>query len=223
MKKILVALAVVASVGSSFAQGTVAFVNGTTSKVGTNSVVNGVSTGSISGLGNYYFALFYSASATKVGGSSAAVVGTNGTYAFNDASWTFAPGAYGTNIASAGRFSSVISDANGATAVTGVAGGSVAQFTVIGWSANIGSTLAALQSWYNNGSPTTLTGWIGESIVSSPITTGAGVGLPPGLFGSTGPITAFTLGQVVPTPEPSTMALAGLGSAALFLFRRRNK
>jgi len=216
MKKILVTLAVAACVASSYAQGTVAFVNGTTSKISTNGVTSGV----ISGLGNYYFALFYSSTATTVGGSSTATAGTNGVYAFNDANWSFAAGAYGTNIAAGGRFSSAISDASGNTVVTGVLGGNVAQFAVIGWSASIGSTVSALSTWYNNGKPSTI-GWIGESIVSSPLTTGAGVGLPPGLFGSTGPITGFTLGEVIPVPEPGTIALAALGGASLLMFRRK--
>jgi len=33
--------------------------------------------------------------------------------------------------------------------------------------------------------------------------------------------TGFTLSNVAPTPEPSTMALSGLGLASLLVFRRR--
>jgi hypothetical protein len=51
------------------------------------------------------------------------------------------------------------------------------------------------------------------------ITPASGAGLPPAIFGTTaGLINTFTL---IPLPEPSTIALGGLGAAALLLFRRR--
>jgi hypothetical protein len=221
MKKqlILAAALSIAAVASSFGQGTIGFNNGTSSKISTNSIENSVASGLTQGASQYYYALFYSASATTVSGSAAAVAGT-GKYAFGDSSWTFS-GAYGTNAAAPGRFASASADANGNTAVTGVIGGSAAQFVVIGWSANIGTTLSALEAWYAN---PTLTGWIGESIVSGTLTTGAGVGFPPGLFGaSPGDITGFGLGEIQASavPEPTTVALIGLGGLGLAMIRRR--
>ena len=204
------------------AQGTVGFYNNTSSLITTNSIENSVTAGLTSGgLGGYYYALLYdTAGSATVGGSTAAISGKTGaTYAFSDSNWHFSAN-YATNTATAGRLNSTTGDAQFNTVVNGVAGGSSAQFVVIGWSANIGSTLAALQAWYAN---PTFTGWIGESIVGGSVATGAGLGFPPGLFGkSTGNITGFTLGEVpVTVPEPATIALIGIGSLGLAMIRRR--
>ena len=242
MKKTLLTLALAtALVSSGFAQGFVYYGNGNNAKVTTNSVVGGASTGSMMAndsttSGTYYFALFYSAAATTVNGSSAAIVGNTGaTYAFNDANWTFlnptagqagsytyGPG-YAVNTASAGLFATLYNDASqNATLVPFT---SAAQFVVIGWSANIGSTWQSVQSYLLN---PTVTGWVGESIVSGAITPGNPQASPPStpasLFGgaaTTGVLHGFTLG-VVAVPEPATLAVMGLGGLSLLLFRRRN-
>jgi hypothetical protein len=68
---------------------------------------------------------------------------------------------------------------------------------------------------------------LGESVVSGSIATGNGGLLPtPSLFQSSAPaIQAFQLGAftITSTPEPGTLALAALGGASLFAFRRKNK
>jgi len=241
MKKTLITLALATALASSvFAQGFVYFGNAGNSKVSTNSVVGGAATGSIMPNGGttattYDFALFYSAAATTVGGSSSAVLGSAGTYAFSDSNWTFlnptagqagsyayGPG-YGTNTESAGVFS--IQNVNPKQGATLVPFTSAAQFVVMGWSANIGSTVAAVQAYLLN---PTLTGWVGESIVSGAITPGnpnaAPPGLPSSLFGSastSGVLHGFTLGEVALIPEPTTLAVMGLGGLSLLLFRRR--
>ena len=225
MKKTIIAASLVATLVSSvYGQGTVFFNNGNTTKISTNSVAGGAATGltaANTGVNGYYYALFYSTTVTTVGGSTSGAVGSSGNYAFNDAGWTYA--GLGTNSGTAGRFASTTADAASVTQVGGVAGGTSANFVVIGWSANIGSTLNALTTWYNNGNPSTL-GWIGEGVVGSAA---------PGILNSTptaslfgtgaGLIQGFTLGQVSPViiPEPTTLALAGLGGASLLLFRRR--
>ena len=231
MKKIILTLALAGSaLYSSHAQGWVLFNNGTTTKVQTNSVVGGVATGNTvandgTTAGTYYYALFYSLTSNSVAGSAAAVVGTNGTYAFNATGWTFASPSFGadyaTNTTSVGRFNSTVADPlnnNG----TQVPSGAAQYFTVIGWSANIGSTWSAVQSYLAN---PTFIGWVGESIVSGQITPGTGgVSTPPAIFGTgAGFITGFTLGEVTAAavPEPGTLALAALGGASLLLFRRR--
>ncbi|MDB6122696.1 MAG: hypothetical protein JWQ71_1689 [Pedosphaera sp.] len=84
-----------------------------------------------------------------------------------------------------------------------------AVFQVRGWSGNFASYEAA----YAAG-----TGYIGVSTMFSAHTGGAGS--PPETPASTLG-TAFTGLTISPVPEPSTIALGGLGAAALLLFRRR--
>lgn len=218
MKKTLLTLALVASAASSvFAQGFVLFNN--TAAAGTKISTNNMATvGLATGAANtYYFALFYSTTATTVGGSTAAVSGS-GNYVWTDSNWTFG-GAYGSSSATAGRFASNSADPNnsGGTAITGLAGGSSAQFVVVGWTASIGTTIQALEAWYSN--PATA-GLIGESNVSGPITASSGgVNIVPALFGTgAGSIQGFTLAAV---PEPTTVALIGLGGLGLAMIRRR--
>jgi hypothetical protein len=232
MKKTLLTLALTAVVASSgMAQGFVIFSNPGNERISVNSTVGGAATGAMPTTSTYYFALFYSASATTVDGSAAAVTGA-GNYVFNDANWTFdnptagqangyvyGPG-YGQNVA-AGQFtSSYIDPTQSGTLVPFT---TPAQFVVVGWSGNIGTTWSAVQTWLANPS---VNGWIGESAVSAAITPGNPNGSPAtpaaSLFGlPAGELTKFTLGEIVGTPEPSTIALAGLGGLALLAFRRR--
>jgi hypothetical protein len=59
-------------------------------------------------------------------------------------------------------------------------------------------------------------GWSAEATGITPAT---GAGTPPAIFGNgAGLINSFVL---QPVPEPSTIALGGLGAASLLLFRRR--
>ena len=232
MKKLIVTIALLSSAYcSSYAQGWVFFNNGTTTKVSTNSVVNGAATGTtFANAGTtattYYYALFYSLTSNSVAGSTSAVVGTNGTYAFNATGWSFASTAFGsdyaTNTTSTGRFNTEVADPANSQG-TGIPSGAAQYFTVIGWSANIGNTWGNVQSYLANPG---FNGWVGQSIVSGLITPGTGgLSSPPSIFGTaTGLITGFTLGEVLgvsAVPEPGTLALAALGGASLLLFRRR--
>jgi hypothetical protein len=220
MKKILITIAIAtAAVVSTQAQGLV-FFSSSTQNMSTNSATVGKTSGAA---GSFYYALFVSPTATTVGGTqTGAIQGTNGVYAFNDANWTYV--ALGTNSTTAGRFQATGQNADGSVTVTTVAGGAAAQFVVVGWSANLGSTLSALeQAIAINGT----TGLMGESLVSGPITLGNGalIGTPT-IFGGVAPsIQAFTLGgfTITSTPEPGTLALAALGGASLLMFRRKNK
>jgi hypothetical protein len=229
MKKTILAitLSAVACAGA-YAQGMVYFNNANTTRISTNSVVGGAATGQTvanTGTTSYYYALFFSTSATTVGGLTTAAIGTTGSYAFNDAGWTAATGCIGTNTSTTGRFASTIADASSSTSIANLAAGGSARFVVVGWSANVGSTLAQALAWYNDANHLGTTGWIGESVVSGSITTGISGSTPTAtLFGTgAGFVNAFTLGQVQGTivPEPGTMALAALGGASLLLFRRR--
>lgn len=217
MKKTLLALAVtLAVVATSSAQGIVLFSNSGGSRVSTNAVVGGSAVSGGYAAGTFYYALFASQTQTTVGGSTAPVVG-QGTYAFNSAGWTFQ--AYATN-STAGRLASSQLDSAGNTALT-FAGGSSAYFTIVAWSANIGSTWDAVQSYLAN---PTFAAFVGESAVSGALTPGieGSTGATP-LFGAAPNIPGFTAGLVnaAATPEPTTMALAGLGIASLLALRRK--
>ena len=228
MKKTLVTIALSSIVAAStYAQGLVVFNNTSTTKISTNSVAGGAATGTtVATAGAFYYALFFSATATTVNGSASAVAPTAtaiGTYVTSDGNWT-ANGILGSSSASTGRFASTSPNGDGSTTVTGLAAGATGNFVVLGWSANIGTTLSDLTAWL--AAPTFQAGqtyYVGESIVGTQ-TAGNGGSIPnPGLFGTVSPgISGFTLGAVAaPIPEPGTMALAALGGASLLLFRRK--
>lgn len=210
MKKLIVTIAILASVAasSSYGQGTVFFNNTGGTRVSTNSGPSSV-TGSglvAAAQGGFYYALFYSTTTNSVGGSTSSVIGTNGLYAFSATGWSDgsagASGPYATNGA-AGRFAASTQNSDGSYSVTGLAGGGSADFVIIGWSANIGSTLAALQAWLAN---PTVTGYIGESAVSGSFAAGT-LGSTPAatIMGAASPnIPGFILGEVVAVPEPGT-------------------
>lgn len=231
-------LALVATAVSSQAQGWVDFANGGSDKVSTNSVVGGAATGvTFANAGNqattYYYALFVGTVGTVAGDTGTnsfnGATGANNHYAFSDSNWTFdnpsgdganyLGAAYGTNSV-AGVFNSVVEDPNN-SGNTYVHSSAAEDYVIIGWSANIGNTLAELEAWYAN---PTVTGWIGESAISGSIAPSAGGnGLGGTIMGTHAPtINGFTLGEVlVPTPEPATIALAGLGGLSMLLIRRR--
>jgi len=224
MKKILLTLGLLTAVavGSSYGQGTVLFGNTGGTRISTNSGpqgVTGVGLVAPNSTQSFYYALFYSTTQTTVAGVSSGIVGTNGTYAFSASGWSDgSQGVYSTN-AAAGRFQPSAPNTDQSASVSGLTGGTTASFVIVGWSANIGSTVGALAAYLQN---PTVTGWIGESSVSGPLT--------PGILGSTSAVTlmgaspnipGFVLGEVVAAPEPGTLALCALGGASMLLFRRK--
>jgi hypothetical protein len=230
MKKLIITTIVATAIASTaFSQGFVTFSGGgsAATRVSTNSVIGGASTGLISGGANsYYFALFASTAATGAAGS-----GTNASYVFNNlgtvsSAWELV--GIGGSAAAAGRFSGLTqgtaSGNQGALnsdlsmTVQGIGGGGSANLIAVGWSSNIGSTLASLMAWYNNGSPATL-GWIGQSALTTGATLGDGASIPTPLYSQS---SSFVLGAALsPVPEPATLALAALGGASLLLLRRK--
>ncbi|HEY4416008.1 MAG TPA: PEP-CTERM sorting domain-containing protein [Verrucomicrobiae bacterium] len=217
MKKILIASLLAAGLAlSSHAQGLVLFTGGTQNITTNNTLVQlgAIASGKTSGAGNFYYALFYSATATTV----------SSPYAFLDSNWTAVTSDIGASSATAGRFLPQTPNGDGSTTILNVAAGSTAQFVVVGWSASLASSLSQLESLFNaNGVLTAGAGFIGQSVVSGPISLGNGGSLPtPALFGNSSPlIQGFVLNGVVAAPEPGTIALAGLGIAGLLALRRK--
>jgi hypothetical protein len=238
MKKIIItALALSAIATTAFSQGTVLFATGATAsnKVNTNSVVGGAAAGNVIGVNNYYFALFASSSQTSVNGQTAAVSGVSSSYVFDNLGGGTAANGWvlvgiGSSQASAGRFGAITqgtTDGNQAAlnsdnslTVSGIGLGALANFVSIGWSANIGSTLSAVETWYNGGYATQ--GWIGQSAVGVGLTLGNGGSISPSssMGTGTGQVPGYLLG-VTAVPEPATMALAALGGASLLMLRRK--
>jgi len=174
--------------------GRVRFVNTASTLITTNASLGSSVTGPIAGpAGDYYFALF------------SAPAGTTDTSLF-----TFT-GAYATNIGFAGRIS------GGDAEVPGAVGGNVFALLVRGWSANIGHDYSDAISYLAN---PTFEAWYGESPIGT-IQPNPPEGPYPNLFGLfPREIPGFHL-DLHGVPEPSSFAIAGLGTAALWLFRRR--
>lgn len=102
-----------------------------------------------------------------------------------------------------GRFSA------GVVTIPSIAPGGGAALVVRGW-------LGAAPTWadaVNQGAPT---GW---SAIFTMTATGDPTAVPPTVPIATGGF--FPGGMVIAVPEPTSMALAGLGAAALLIFRRR--
>lgn len=116
----------------------------------------------------------------------------------------------------------------GVTAVPTVTPGASGFFEVIAWDPTLGGTTTgataaqAFAAWQGGkGNVWGASGYVygpggGETPFSN--VTG-GVGSPPTAASTLTGLTSFSLAP--PVPEPSTFALAGLGAAALMIFRRR--
>jgi hypothetical protein len=249
MKKLIITtITATALVSSALGQGLVDFLTSAAvgNRISTNGYVGGPVTGATAPTaGLYYFALFVSTSQTSVNGNTAPIVGfgTNDyyqsadyhNYVFNNlgggtpsTGWELV--GIGANVALLGRMSAISQGTTSANQVAlnadfsltvqGVAGGATANFVAVGWSANLGSTLAAIEAWYAN--PYTDIGLIGQSAVATGLTLGNGAEIPiSNVMGQVqGQFGGFTLGQTW-IPEPGTLALAVFGGASLLLFRRR--
>lgn len=219
MKKLLTLVALLGAAAFSYGQGYVIFAN---SSGATTIKTNGVTVGGP--VGSWYYALLWAPVGTPLNNSLSG--------------WTF--GAYGTNTATAGRMAGISSSDGQAAAVAGTAPTSTEAFAVVGWSANVGGGSAGVMpaswsevlGWWNGGATLAGTGtggngWFGISPVALGAS-GTGILLAPnggpynGVFGSAASqlIPGFAMGYYL-VPEPSTFALAGLGAAALLIFRRR--
>jgi hypothetical protein len=196
MKKYLSIIAVAAMATyatSALAQGTLGFNNSSTTLVQQWTDANNSTLMNVPKNGGSV-QLFYAPGGTAYNGSS-----LSGLVA-NNPGWTL--GAVTPIAPVAGRFN------GGNITLTGIAAGANVSYAVIGWVGNFASFDAALAGG---------AAMLGVNATAFTMATGGVDPLvpPPSLS------TSFTGLTLQPIPEPSTFALAGLGAAALLIFRRR--
>jgi hypothetical protein len=199
MKKILCTLAVVGLASSLYAQGLVAFANN-------NATLVKLDSGAAAPVGSTFAALVWAPVGTAI------PVAWDGTKDLTQ--WLSANPGWSAMLAdkialgpAAGRFN------KGLTVPTAVAGAGI-EGMVAAW----GGGKATFDEAYTAGDPVGLSGKFTLAATGNPTT------VPPGTGVSivTGANPAFAGVTIAPVPEPSTFALAGLGAAALLIFRRRN-
>jgi len=200
MKKYLSILAVMALAASAFAQGTILLQNSatTTVKLGANPTDPTAANLALPGFVQLYWAPAGTAY-TPYAGDPAAFLAAN-------SAWKFA-GVPKTLVAP-GRFN------GGAIEITGIAAGGPVEAAVVAWQGNFASFDAAVAA--NSA--------VGASARVTFASTGNPTTTPPGTAASL--VNAGFAGLTVSPatsviPEPSSLALAGLGAAALLIFRRR--
>ncbi len=193
MKKTLITLMAVGAVSTmAFAQGTVAFSNLATSKVQVDPGDGGALFDAPAN-GGFVQLLWAPLGTTELSLFQATLNEASQNITADGSARFLAPG----------RFS------GGTITVPGISPGGGVAFVVRGW-------LGTATTWaeaVSQGAPT------GYSAIFSVPATGDPTALPPGL--PTILNTVFPAGMVIAVPEPTSMALAGLGAAALLIFRRR--
>lgn len=191
---------------SSFAQGTLTFNNSATTLISINATQGGPATGTTSPvLGSWYYAMFT---------APTAVLSYTGD---TDPNWILRETATNSAAASGGRLI-------GGQPPTALPGGSTVNFIIRGWSANLGTTWSEVLNSLQT--PAGISGgsyYLGQSAIGlNAIFNDPAAAPVNGAFGTSGGSTVpgFVL-DFHQVPEPSSMALAGLGAASLLLFRRR--
>jgi PEP-CTERM motif len=225
MKKLLTLAAIAGAASLSYGQAYVNFGSQVEATATTNSIYGPTGGSGPTGLTlknagtigtTYYYALF-------VAPTNDQTLGATVTGDPTLSGWTFT-GDYATN-GSKGNFLGYGPTDTSSVQIPGYAPYEWADFLVVGWSANIGSTWSSAETWWNNGSPLVNQDGVvqnfGISIVGQVIL--APVGGPynyvmgPAAYDE---IPGINLESYY-VPEPATMALCGLGAATLVIFRRR--
>jgi hypothetical protein len=221
MKKLLAIAALLGTASIALAQGLVDFENFGNSLISTNSVHNGPATGLMSGPagtmspfnappGSYIFMLF-----AAFPGQTTVDASLSG--------WDLV--AYGVSTATPGLMNGNITTDPGALLLRPWGSGETANFLVVGWSANIGDNWGEASAWWNDGNPNTgPSGYFGISDIAQDVVIGGGGYPVPTIFGPTAgyEIQGFTL-NYYSVPEPSALAILGLGAAGVLAIRRRTR
>ena len=231
MKKLVITIGCVLAVtGAAFAQGTVnwstiSFANVTAqtnateisplfggAATGTGTV--GATAGSALGGTGFYYELLYTGGANPapIPGSIASLL-----------SWSDTGLQASNNPTTLGRLSVMNGNAG---AIVPWSTGTTDNIVLVGWSANLGATWGAAESILTNSATFPANSFLGFT-TSGYVTTLATTTSPgSAVFGAptiegTPIVSLLTQLYALPVPEPTTMALAGLGGLAMLLIRRR--
>jgi hypothetical protein len=210
MKKTLTILALAVSASIGFSQGTISFYNIASGyAINTNgTAANGTTTGKIDTTANdYYFALLTQTDSGTTPNSNPLTGG-----------WTFSGALVNNSTLIAGGVG-VNSDKS--LAVSGWVAGTQDYVEIVGWSASLGTSWAQVEA--ELGSTWIANGYYGVSGIGAVTSGGAGTPatLPAPIFSPSGVSSGFALNGVSPVPEPTTVALIGLGGLGLAMIRRR--
>lgn len=235
MKKILATIVGLA-VGASLvhAQGYLQLSSGTVFNVQTNtgtfgatntpgsgytSIIAGKTTGSGTAAGAYDYAVLFTPAGVGSSGDLASLASGNWVQLAVDLGGT--PGALiaGTNTAIAGNWAA--QGGSSSQQVIGAGGqafnsGTSYSLALVGWSASLGSSWSAVESLYASGFQTSPGGFFGDTIATVNPSSGVPGNLPGNIWGN-GSLVLYS----VPVPEPTTLALAGLGGISMLFLRRR--
>jgi hypothetical protein len=223
MKKLtLTTICAFVAAGVAFAQGYInwagatstAFLKGQTntaiSPLFGGSGIGGISGYTVTNANSYYYELLYA----PWTGSAATITSLSDLLSWKDTGLT------GVNqIGVAGGVTPIPASA---AAQVPVAGGSQANWVVVGWSANLGTTWLAVSNALATWNYTIPNAYFGMTPIGT-VAAGTSQFFGATLFGpNAGQINSpNTQLYALPVPEPGTMALAGLGGLSLLLFRRR--